>query len=735
MPQMPGEKLNRLKSMLEQVSPENTLESLRFSPRRRGGTEMAAGVGTEEAVGLEEVTAADAVEKLRQNRAGDLTPSEVHSLEAIVMPQNRPVVFVERDTYLDVESPWLHLNTPAARAIITPALPSIGRVELPNSIRIPYGGTGFIVGQDLLMTNRHVAEIFTDGLGTRLSYQPGDAAVDFKRELNTPDDDRTAYFTVEDVVMIHPFWDMALLKVRGLTSRYPALKLSVVAPEDLLDEDIVAVGYPARDDRSDLDLQDRIFGRRYNVKRLQPGKLRRRATIRSFESVVNAVTHDSSTLGGNSGSALVHVKTGQVVGLHFAGEYLKANYAVPTYELARDSRVVDAGLNFTGKVPSTDEWQSAWRRAGASEAMSKPAVAPQPGLQSPAPVTGGNTMTFQVPLTVTVSLGAPATQAAVTAASQTVAPAALTEAMKVPIIFDGLEHRGGYKDNFLRLDDDEVVPMPTLTALGNKVAAKLEDGSVELKYHKFSVVVHKGRRLALLTASNVDWREDHRLVNGKKPSRKQLTGLGDGDIEKWMTDWRIPAQHQLPDVFFTKDGGAFDKGHIVRRDDVCWGTSFQDIQKGNGDTYHTTNCTPQTGPFNQSAQGVDNWGDLENMIQKETSAEKAIIFAGPVLAEDDRMFDGKDETGSVVVRIPQRFWKIVVVKGDSGPQAFGFVLEQDLSDVPLREEFVVPAHWRRFMKSVADIEDMLFGCATLDWLKAHDRFGHEEGVRMRRHDV
>jgi endonuclease G len=187
----------------------------------------------------------------------------------------------------------------------------------------------------------------------------------------------------------------------------------------------------------------------------------------------------------------------------------------------------------------------------------------------------------------------------------------------------------------------------------------------------------------------------------------------------------------MPDLFFTKDGGAFDKGHLVRRDDVCWGPTLKDIQKANGDTYHTTNCTPQTGPFNQSAKGEDNWGDLENLIQKETKAERAIVFAGPVLAEDDRLFDGRDENGSVVVRIPQRFWKIVVVKSGAKPQAFGFVLEQDLSDVPPHEEFIVPPAWKRYMVTIEDIEAMLFGFAKLDWLKQHDQFDGNEAVRIR----
>ena len=72
------------------------------------------------------------------------------------------------------------------------------------------------------------------------------------------------------------------------------------------------------------------------------------------------MTHDSSTLGGNSGSAVIDVATGTVIGLHFAGEYLKANYAVPTYELARDRRVADAGLNFQGSVAPTAIYDTAW---------------------------------------------------------------------------------------------------------------------------------------------------------------------------------------------------------------------------------------------------------------------------------------------------------------------------------------------------------------------------------------
>jgi endonuclease G len=310
-------------------------------------------------------------------------------------------------------------------------------------------------------------------------------------------------------------------------------------------------------------------------------------------------------------------------------------------------------------------------------------------------------------------------------------PAAQPEGMGVPVIFDGLEQREGYRADFLGFADGTLVPIPALTDLGLSVAAPLADGTVELKYHKFTVVMHRERRLAVLTASNVDWRSESRTVDGRIPSRRELTGLPDNTIEQWVTDSRIAPEHQLPDVFFTKDGGAFDKGHIVRRDDVCWGTTFQDIQMANGDTYHTTNCTPQIAGFNQSQRGVDNWGDLENLIQQQTNAEKAIVFAGPVLAPEDRHFHGRDENGLVRVAVPSRFWKIVLVSGSSGPEAFGFLLEQDLSRVPLDQEFVVPAPWRRFMRRISELEALLFGLADLSWLKARDRFDEPEAVRLR----
>jgi endonuclease G len=730
-----SERAARLKSMLLQVTEGKGLETVTRPQPADIPTESLEGFFSP----VEDIETS--LGKLEEDKEDQITATELFALEAIVMPRERPVVFVRSGEYDPIEEPWIHLNEPAKRSRLTPLLRSIGRVEVPSAPWLPFGGTGFVVGKNLLMTNRHVAKLFVEGagIGTRLHYQSGDAAVDFKREVDTRTDDRSAYLTVQKVVMVHPYWDMALLQIEGLDDYVP-LSLSVRPPDALVGTEVIAVGYPARDDRNDLALQDRIFSRQYNVKRVQPGKLRQRVQVPSFENTVNALTHDSSTLGGNSGSAIIDVQTGEVLGLHFAGKYLKANYAVPTYELARDKFITTHKLNFAGSLTPTNDWAAAWQRVGALEGTATPR---QPGSSSPAttgstaerdarPQAPGNsgssltippkTMSVTVPVRITVSIGDESPEIAT----------ALVEApqAQIPIIFGNLENRKGYQANFLNLGDGEQVPLPTLTATGKSIAAKLEDNSYELKYHKFSVVVHKVRRLALFTAANVDWRKSSKEINGQKPSRKELTGLEDGVAEQWVTDSRIPGHHQLPDVFFTKDGGAFDKGHLIRRDDVCWGKTFKDIQKANGDTYHTTNCSPQVMGFNRSANGVDNWGDLENLVQAQTKTEKAVLFSGPVLAEDDPLFEGRDEHGKILVRIPQRFWKIIVVKGTSGPEAYGFVLEQDLSNVPVVEEFAVPDRWRVFMQSIESIEEELQGLAELNWLRQFDQFSTDEGTQI-----
>lgn len=355
---------------------------------------------------------------------GDLSPDRLDQLEAIIHKSERPAVDIINGTFRTPPAPWREYGLGETKRRLESVIPSIGCIELPNDSRgRPYGGTGFVVGPNLIMTNRHVARIFADGVGQKnLRFVSGQtAAVDFKREIPRPGDPDPILLSVSSVEMVHPFWDMALLRVEGLPEEHPVLQLTTKSPLELAGRNIAVIGYPAQDDRSNLEVQNRIFGGVFEVKRMLPGKLAALADIESFGNIVTAVTHDSSTLGGNSGSAVIDVDTGEVVALHFAGQYLVANYAVPTFDLAQDSRVVDAGLNFAGRLdPRGDFYGPIWTKADANEsATGSPGASSVSLLHSPQPpnrraaaamtsaTVTNQTATWTIPLQVCVTVGTP----------------------------------------------------------------------------------------------------------------------------------------------------------------------------------------------------------------------------------------------------------------------------------------------------------------------------------------
>jgi len=663
-------------------------------------------------------TAAKALEDIELGR--DPSPNGREALEAIIDAEIRPVIDIVDGKFTSTHPLWTMLSTDKAiRGRLETCITSIGRIELPGNDEIPYGGTGFIVGPGLVMTNRHVAEIFATGMGTRrVDFKPqARAGVDFVREYGRP---AGTVYTASRVVMIHPYWDMALLTVDGLES-HGILKLSLLDARDLTGRDIAVIGYPAFDSRNPSDVQNSLFDGRYGVKRLQPGELQGGGTTASFQKFVNAATHDCSTLGGNSGSAVIDLETGEVIALHFGGRYRQRNYGVPSSELARDRRVVDAGVEFAG-TPAADgtDWTDWWRRADEEEetaaTSSDAGTSSTTGTGAPgktgtprATVDASGTLNIEIPIRVSISVGnlRAATVSMGQGASEAVSEGEDTiEAMREPLHDTDYGSRKGYDPNFLNAPGLSEVAVPMPTAADSSVLAMTLQGQDALKYQNFSARMHAKRRLALVTASNVTREPQLRKPDpGKKYTRAALSGLGENDTERWFTDPRMDAKYQIPDVFFTKDRKAFDKGHIVRRDDVAWGKTYEELKRANGDSYHVTNCSPQVGAFNQSAKGEDNWGDLENHVLSEAGSERLCVFAGPVLDPNDQVFHGAGDGGvKLAARIPSRFWKVIVARVEEGIAAFGFVLEQDLSDVQF--EFVVPEELEPAMYPIADIAAM-----------------------------
>jgi pimeloyl-ACP methyl ester carboxylesterase len=308
---------------------------------------------------------------LRQGR--EVEADQLYHVEAIILPMYRPVIDVIGDTFEDPGPRWAALY--ANKGKIEDAIRAIGRVEIPNHPFLPYAGTGFIVGPDLLLTNRHVAELFVGGLGLRnLTFLPGrTGTVNLRREILPS---TGIALQVERALMIHPYWDAALLQVSGLPAERAPLRLAASEPSQLKKRSVAVVGYPAFDPNSDADLQYRIFRNKFQCKRLQPGEIMEYRPVDSFDHTVEAIAHDCSTLGGNSGSAVIDVETGVVLALHFGGAYLVANYAVPAWELARDRRVADLGVSFIGTAAAGDSPSASFWAALDGALTESPATAP-----------------------------------------------------------------------------------------------------------------------------------------------------------------------------------------------------------------------------------------------------------------------------------------------------------------------------------------------------------------------
>ncbi len=729
-----------LRSYLAGLTPAGDIdEMVTEMPQARSAEAFAANASGESGI-MEKVA-----------RGQELTPPEQFHLEAIIIPDKRPAIDVVNDSFEAFHPNWLHLNDAAPRKVIEAAIPSIGRVEVIGAHNIPYGGTAFVVGHDLLMTNRHVAALFADGLGDRGIYfiSGRDSAIDFRRERGNSS---SAPFDVDEVVMIHPWWDMVLLRVPGLGARHAPLKLAATPADDLIGREIAVIGYPGYDGRNPADVQHRVFNGVYYVKRLQPGYLRARADVESYDRIQHVPTHDASTLGGNSGSCVVDTRSGHVVGLHFAGLYLEANYCVAASDLALDSRVIDAGVAFHGELaPERGSWTQAWTHADSMAvgeqgqlpadqpaATRPPTDPPSPPASQPAATVqgplGGVTMT--IPLHISVNLGTAVTgttlppdagrgQDIIPAGGDARAAGAALERQRErpprgkPFWDPDYATRRGFETNFLGIS----VPLPTPRNPGEILDAP--GGGKYLHYHHFSLAMHKERRLAVMSAAMVD-NSDKLKRPGNRPSGDySRDGLAGRSKDAWFEDDRIAEGAQLPDRFFTNDRNAFDRGHVVRRDDVAWGSTYEEMRNANGDSFHSTNCSPQVSAYNQASRGTDNWGDLEVLVEKEAETERLAVFAGPVFKASDRSFKGIDNDGDVEVQIPESYWKLIVARKGGALQAFGFLLEQNLSDVAW--EFAIPSRWTRFMVPISDIE-AASGFDFHDSIRAADQFDTTEGV-------
>ncbi|AFM25138.1 trypsin-like serine peptidase [Desulfomonile tiedjei] len=252
------------------------------------------------------------------------------TLEQIVLLVGRPVLKIRHGTYeLPLSSEW-NSKLEANRPTIEKAISSVGRIELREHPRYQWLGTGWFVAENIIVTNRHIAEEFSVRNGEDFVFRRNfrnremKAWIDMREEYNLPDQieldiSKILYVSNND-------YDIALLQVViDSDEKLTPIELADKAPKN--GTDVVVIGYPAKDSRSDFEEMERIFGSIYDVKRLAPGKI-------SLSDQDSILKHDCSTLGGNSGSVVLDINSGKAVGLHFGGIYLEGNWAVSSSKVA-----------------------------------------------------------------------------------------------------------------------------------------------------------------------------------------------------------------------------------------------------------------------------------------------------------------------------------------------------------------------------------------------------------------
>lgn len=207
------------------------------------------------------------------------------------------------------------------------------------------------------------------------------------------------------------------------------------------------------------------------------------------------------------------------------------------------------------------------------------------------------------------------------------------------------------------LGDGFQVPMPTLSDAAR--ARAVRDGAV-LDYTHYSLIMDRDRRTAMLTASNID------------AARKVQIGGG----LTWQMDERL-GDNQLGRE--TYDHNQIDKGHLVRREDVLWG-SVAEARAANKATYFYSNASPQHKNFNQ-----DEWKALEDWVLERATelSYRLCVFTGPVFTDSDpTLMDLPPELRAVSrpAQLPAAFWKVIVLRdaeaGGGDLAAVAFAIKQ-----------------------------------------------------------
>ena len=270
------------------ADPESVLGAALHRPRRAedaareelgaspGDVEVALGEPVRTAVERTAEGAKSALRKIKRDGTNaQLDPEEIVGTEAIVLLVGRPAILIQEGRFFPPPQVWSKLEQ--VRDAIETTIQSVGRIEVRGHPALEWIGTGWLVADDVVMTNRHVAKEFTRQDGRNWVFEPGMRGADRlqggvrrSRRLGRVPADRGDR------------GPRATSTSRSSASRVAASGKPLPPPLTIAShkvrpkkgQQVYVIGFPASDSRrNDPDEMRRIFDNIYNVKRLQPGEV------------------------------------------------------------------------------------------------------------------------------------------------------------------------------------------------------------------------------------------------------------------------------------------------------------------------------------------------------------------------------------------------------------------------------------------------------------------------------
>ena len=560
--------------------------------------------------------------------------------------------------------------------LIGNAKQKVGRIAIKRGNRNIGFATGFMVAENLLLTNWHVF---------RTINEVADSEVQFLYELDTAGNpgtpvsfrlqSETFYYSNKELdycfVAVHAADVTGKIKLADIGYIFLDPGLGKLGSED--EEKLNIIHHPDGDYKQ-LSIRKNLF----------------------IKITPTSIWYETDTAPGSSGSPVFNDQW-QVVALHHmgvgkknvAGEYIdkdgkvipkingkidaskvvwEANEGIRISVILKDlfSNIIDKpivnGLKIKPGVkvnspeidPDTENKPSPKNNSNNSD-MESNNISNNVNISFPATLVEKNGI-----VNITINQGGPV----VTVKPSGKLPAASTtgelDLAEIKKLEEATDFSGckGYQSRFLGTKFNIAIPQPKVEL--KKFIAKINGtDSTVLKYYTYSTIFHSVRMMPVISAINVD---------GDPAKRKDNTARKD----VWLRDTRLSFDIQLDDNYYR--GSGFDRGHMSRREDANWGATAEDAKRNADLTCMYTNACPQVAKINQSSRkGL--WGILEKVVL-ETGAEaeqgktaKISVFNGPIFKDTDPVFRG--------IQVPLDFYKIVLWLTDNGNlKATAFKLSQ-----------------------------------------------------------